>query len=75
MEFAQRVLLSLPPSHFNPLGQYLSCFFLPALVKQVYLDYNRPRFCKPEGPRAISRLADSGCICTDARIVYATQPN
>ena len=36
LECAQSVLLSLPPGHFNPLGQYLSGFFLPALVKQEH---------------------------------------
>ena len=36
LEFAQSVLLSLPPCHFHPLSQYLSGFFLPALVKQEH---------------------------------------
>ena len=36
LESAQSVLLSLPPCHFNPLGQYLSCFILPAPVKQKH---------------------------------------
>ena len=36
LELAQSVLLSLPPCHFNPLGQYFSGFFLPALVKQEH---------------------------------------
>ena len=36
LECAQSVLLSLPPCHFNPLSQYLSGFFLPALAKQEH---------------------------------------